>query len=452
MSEIDKLYQQILNQVRELQDEIKVLKKENVELKARIHELEHPKNSSNSSVPPSKDENRPRKNQSLRKRTGRKTGGQKGHKGFTLEMTSNPDEVINHLPIVCEGCGKDIVELESNIIEHRQVVELPQIQPLYIEHRRHTKLCFCGHLNKAVFPANVNAPIQYGSNVENLVAYLNVGQYIPYNRISSMLGSVFNLPLSQGSIKNMIQRFAKRSLPVYEKIRKEIESATVVGTDETGAKMNGDKWWFWTWQNEMATYITASDNRAFRTVEDNFPNGFKNATLVSDRYGAQLKTNAKAHQICTSHLFRDFDYLIELTDSLLVKRFKLLLYDALFLKKQMCDDNYSLPNLMRSFIRKRTFELLDQDISKEHKKVKTIIKKLRKCRNHIFEFMYNNLVPPDNNASERAIRNVKVKQKVSTMFKTKEGITNYAIIRSVFDTCIKRGINIFDANTLNAYM
>lgn len=71
-----------------------------------------------------------------------------------------------------------------------------------------------------------------------------------------------------------------------------LESATIVGSDETGAKLNGDKWWFWTWQNEKATYITASDNRAFRTVEDNFHKGFEKATLVSDRYGAHLKTKA----------------------------------------------------------------------------------------------------------------------------------------------------------------
>tara|TARA_R110001583_G_scaffold48651_2_gene152382 strand:+ start:2177 stop:2371 length:195 start_codon:yes stop_codon:yes gene_type:complete len=54
-------------------------------------------------------------------------------------------------------------------------------------------------------------------------------------------------------------------------------------------------------------------------------------------------------------------------------------------------------------------------------------------------------VPPDNNASERAIRNVKVKQKVSGQFKTEDGAQVYAIIRSVTDTCIKNGQNILDA-------
>lgn len=448
MKQTDQSYQEILNLVHELQKEVFELRKENAELKARIHELEHPKNSNNSSIPPSKDENRPKKNQSLREKSGKKSGGQKGHKGYTLDLISNPDKVVNYIPAICEECGKDLSVFESNLTEKRQVIELPQIHPICIEHQIHSKRCSCGHLNKSVFPVNIKAPIQYGTNVENLVAYLNIGQYLPYKRISSMLGNLFNLPLSQGSIKNMITRFAEKLLPTYEDIRKEIESATIVGSDETGAKLNGDKWWFWTWQNEKATYITASDNRAFRTVENNFHKGFEKATLVSDRYGAHLKTKANAHQICISHLCRDVDYLIELTKSLAIKRLKLLLNDALLLKQQLLPEQYHQPNLVRNFIRKETFKLINADHQNEHMKVKAFFKQLSKYRNHIYEFLYNEHVPPDNNGSERAIRNVKVKQKVSTMFKTKQGINNYAIIRSVFDTCIKRQIDIFDAPKL----
>ena len=449
MEKMDKSYHEILILVQELREEIAELRKENSILKARIHELEHPKNSNNSSIPPSQDENRPKKNQSLREKSGKKSGGQKGHKGYTLDMISNPDKVINYIPTVCEGCGKDLSAFKSNLAEKRQVIELPQIHPICTEHQVHSRLCSCGYFNKSVFPVNIKAPIQYGSNVENLVAYLNIGQYLPYKRISSMLGNLFNLPLSQGSIKNMLTRFAEKLMPTYENIRKEIESATIVGADETGAKLNGDKWWFWTWQNEMATYITASDNRAFKTVEQNFHKGFEKATLVSDRYGAHLKTNANAHQICISHLCRDVDYLIELTKSLVTKRLKLLLNDALLLKEQLQPEQYHKPNLIRNFIRKETFKLLNADHRDEHKKVKAFFKQLSKYRNYIYEFLYNEHVPPDNNGSERAIRNVKVKQKVSTMFKTEQGINNYAIIRSVFDTCVKRKIDIFDSSKLS---
>lgn len=84
--------------------------------------------------------------------------------------------------------------------------------------------------------------------------------------------------------------------------------------------------------------------------------------------------------------------------------------------------------------------------------MKSLLKKLNSCRNHIYEFLYNENIPPDNNGSERAIRNVKVKQKVSTMFKSESGITNYAIIRSIFDTCTKRNIPTLQAcNIINKH-
>lgn len=445
MTKAGNTYQAILELVHKLQVEIVELKKENTNLRGRINELEHSKNSNNSSIPPSKDDNRIKRNQSLRSSSVKKSGGQPGHKGHTLKMVNTPDEIINHSLSFCKDCGIDISHKASAISEKRQVVELPPINPIYIEHRSYSTLCSCGCLNKANFPKRVNAPIQYGETVENLVSYLNVSQYIPYNRIVSMLSGLFNIPLSEGSVNNIINRFANRAKPLYEQIRKEIEASKVVGGDETGAKMNGDKWWFWTWQNDNGTYITASNNRAFSTVEDNFSKGFKNAVLISDRYGAHLKTKAYAHQVCISHLFRDLNYLIELTGAQTIKRFKDLLKHALFLKSQMKAHEYQQINLVRNFIRREAFKILSADHSQEHKKVKSLLKKLNGCRNHIFEFLYNINVPPDNNGSERAIRNVKVKQKVSTMFKSEQGITNYAIIRSIFDTCTKRNIPVLQA-------
>lgn len=452
MAKADSTYQEILALVHKLQEEIVELRKENANLRVRISELEHSKNSNNSSIPPSKDDNRIKRNQSLRTGSDKKSGGQPGHKGHTLKMVGTPDKIRNYKSDFCKTCGLDISNQASTIYEKRQVIELPPINPIYIEHRSYSTLCSCGCLNKADFPERVNAPVQYGETVENMVSYLNVGQYIPYNRIVNMFNGLFNIPLSEGSVSNIINRFANRALPFYEQIRKEIESSKVVGADETGAKMNGEKWWFWTWQNDNATYITASSNRAFTTVEDNFSKGFKKAVLISDRYGAHLKTKAYAHQICISHLFRDLNYLIELTGAETIKRLKALLKHAVFLKSQMQAHEFQQTNLVRNFIQRETFKILSSDHNQEHKKVKSLMKKLNRCRNYIFEFLYNENVPPDNNGSERAIRNVKVKQKVSTMFKSELGIINYAIIRSVFDTCTKRNIPVLHAcKIINQY-
>ena len=92
---------------------------------------------------------------------------------------------------------------------------------------------------------------------------------------------------------------------------------------------------------------------------------------------------------------------------------------------------------------KKTFEILGSDLSGEDKRVQTLFKRLNYSRNYIYEFLYYQHAPPDNNGSKRAIRNVKVKQKVSTMFKLEQGIQSYAVIRSIFDTCTKNGHTFF---------
>ena len=71
-------------------------------------------------------------------------------------------------------------------------------------------------------------------------------------------------------------------------------------------------------------------------------------------------------------------------------------------------------------------------------------KKLRKISRHILCFLHHNAVPPDNNSSERAIRNIKVIQKISGAFRSTEG-AGFAILRSVIDTTIKSGQEVFYA-------
>src|SRR5690606_29142341 len=124
------------------------------------------KNSRNSSVPPSKDENRSLKNQSLRTKSGKKAGGQPGHKGSTLEMAANPDQVIDHKPDFCNCCGNDLSNAPEELLQKRQVVDIPVILPSYMEHRVFRKICSCGHRNRSVFPKNIRTAISYGPNIQ----------------------------------------------------------------------------------------------------------------------------------------------------------------------------------------------------------------------------------------------------------------------------------------------
>ncbi len=291
----------------------------------------------------------------------------------------------------------------------------------------------------------MNAPVCYGPGVEATIAYMHTRQYIPFERMGEYFRDVCSLPISQGSICDMLDRFANKAVPAYRLIAKEVESSTVVGSDETGAKVNGKTGWFWTWQNKMATFIAFSDNRGTATIHTNFKNGFESAVLVHDCWKSHFETNVQTHQLCIAHLLRELNFLEEHYTSQWAKMFKQLLYDALNLKKQLTPTQYYYPIHQRTELNQRLLALLQTPVDESMKDLNSFHKRMNRYKDYIFTFLYYPEVPPDNNGSERAIRNIKVKQKVSGQFKTQRGAEIYAIIRSVTDTCVKNGQNILSA-------
>ena len=299
-------------------------------------------------------------------------------------------------------------------------------------------------------PAQLTAPIQYGGSVAALVSYLSVYQYIPYHRMSVLLKDLFNLPISEGSIDNLLERTAQNALPVYNIIQQKIQQSAVVGSDETGASYGGKKGWFHTWQTIGLTFIAASLNRGYKTIEQYFKDGFPLSIYVSDCWAAQLKVKALLHQICTAHLLRElrnFEDALSCKWSTAVKQ---LLLDAIALKKQFTPQDYLHPPATVLQMEERLTQLLQHDHSNSHNKIKAFIKRLIKNRNSILTFLHHPKVPPDNNGSEQAIRNVKVKTKISGQFRSERGATRFAILRSVIDTTIKNTRNVFEGLTILA--
>jgi transposase len=241
-------FQRLENRIVSLEKDNFLLKKENEILQGRLSHYENPKNSRNSSVPPSKDENRPKKNQSLRKSTGNKVGGQPGRKGCTLEMTAFPDNVVELYPEFCCNCGFSLENVQAILDKSRQIVDIPPINAVWTEYRTYRKNCNCGCNTTSNFPEGVKSPISYGSNIESLIGYFHARQYLPYSRMKEMMSDVFNLNISEGGLHYLLNRFANKTAPFYEMIRQRVSNSKVIGTDETGAKVNGNKHWFWTWQ------------------------------------------------------------------------------------------------------------------------------------------------------------------------------------------------------------
>ena len=450
---------QAAERLKRLEERLLLLEQENVRLREENKTLREQlrsvleqmqasqvkKDSHNSHNPPSKDKSTPKKTRSLRKKSSRKSGGQKGHKGHHLHMVENPDTVHRLKSSYCSKCGSTLQTVRGELLSKRQVVELPPVAPLYEEYRQYACRCpGCDHYQIADYPAGVNAPIQYGSSVIAYLAYFSVYQYVPYRRLKQLFSHTFNLSISEGSIQNLLGRASDKSKRVYDHIHHLLKEATYVGADETGAKVNGEKWWIWVWQNLRNTYLHASDNRGSATIGTCFPQGFVNATVGSDRWAAQLKTAAANHQLCLAHLERDLIFLEESENHAWATHFKKLLADALKLRIQAkeCEQPFQKGEKVVWLLEDRLNRLLTRPILKDQcPQTAKFQRSMIKYRNYLFPFLYDLQIPPDNNGSERAIRNVKVKQKISGQFKT--GQHDFCVLRSVIDTLIKRNLDVF---------
>lgn len=426
--------------VREIQ-ELKVIVEEQrieiSELKSKLADYETTKNSKNSSKPPSSDFGNIKKTQSLKKCSGKKVGGQKGHKGNSLKMVSNPDTTIKHEPFYCKCCGNDLSTVTPRFIDRRQVFDIPEIKPMVTEYQLFEKKCTCGHVSKGDFEKGVNSPVSYGKNTQALIGYMSARQYVPYKRLEELLQSVFGLSICQGSIKNIITKLSTGLEPVYETIRQSVINSKVIGADETSVNINGDNHWAWTFQTQLATYIDIHFRRGYQAIEEIVPEGFGKSIIVSDCWASYFKTNAKSHQLCTAHILRELQYHDErFKEQTWSNSLGKLIRLALRIRKE---DRMTTTNINR--IKHFFNKLCDDTINSSAKKLITLQNRLIKYKDYLFLFLENILVPPDNNASERAIRNFKVKQKVSGFFKTQQGAKNYAILRSVCDTAIKNKQN-----------
>ena len=442
MDHKDKKIQELTDEVNHLVGYIKTLEKKIESLEDQLTRYQTPKNSRNSSIPPSKDENRPKKNQSLRNKSGRKPGGQSGHKGHNLEFSTTPDETISYTPQYCECCGHNLEEVQAELYQKRQQVDIPIIKTICIEHQSFRKVCQCGHANAGQFPEHLKAPIQYGSNVEALVGYFHARQYLPYERLSELFSTCFNLNISQGSIDNLIERLAQKAQHIYHRIREEISHSSVVGSDETGVKINGKKHWIWTWQNDDYTFISQSASRGYAAIKEVFAQGFPKAILNHDAWKPHFQCQARGHQLCTAHLLRDLEYLEKRYNHPWPKTCKEILLDSLRLKKKMVPEEYLHICPERTAIERRLDRLLETSIDQKHKELVSFSKRLTKYRQSLFTFLYEQNVPPDNNASERAIRNVKVKQKISGQFRSERGANNFVTLRSITDTLLKQSLDV----------
>ena len=421
-------------------------------------------NSSNSSNPPSSDINRSKKKRKNNSRTqsGKKSGGQKGHKGKTLQAVKHPDITIPHSPKICQ-CGHHLNPGDLIVRqEERQVIDIPRPEVKTTSHLVTVVKCpCCGSEVKGEFPKDVKAPVQYGINLKAYVVYLMIYQLIPYKRTTDLLENLHNLPISEGTLNNILRDFAGRiDIPV-EFIKQQIIDSEVAHFDESGLYVDGRRDWLHVAATDLFTFYFHHESRGFEATEaagilDKFQ-----GTACHDFWKTYYKYEQLIHSLCNAHHMRDLQGLFDTDEqpwSLDMKSFFSAAKKIVDAAKE--SDKTQLDSQLIAEMEEQYQQIIDEGYKVippppprkkgqrgpiKKGRARRLLERLDEKRDEILDFIYDFSKPFDNNQAERDIRMIKVKQKISGTFRSPIMAKFFCKIRSYISTTIKHGVNVYDA-------
>src|SRR4051794_12063944 len=263
-------------------------------------------NSTNSSKPPSSDSpfTKPTP-KSLRRKSGRKPGGQPGHPGSTLALVADPNERQRHEPGPCTGCGACLADAPEVGMERRQVFDLPPMTVQVIEHQLIARRCRCGTTTCGTAPQGETAPVQYGPRLTAIVLYLYVGQFLSKKRTAQALAELFGTPVSDATVAAMTARAAAGLDEFLTRVGDRIAEAEVAGFDETGLRVAGRLAWVHCARTGKYTLITCHPKRGTKGIDAAGVLGRFDGVAVHDAWAPYDTYADVEHQLCCAHAQRE---------------------------------------------------------------------------------------------------------------------------------------------------
>jgi len=431
-----------------------------VALAERIRKLEDQlaKNSRNSGKPPSSDGFDKPTPRSLRKRSRKRSGGQKGHAGYKLEMVKKPDHIKKHKVVKCAHCHNSLRRERVERVEKRQVFDLPKVQMEVTEHQAQVKRCSCcGKETRAEFPKGVKQAVQYGAEAKSQMVYLNHAQHIPLKRTGDVFEEFYGHRPAEGTIYAAGAEAAELVTPVTEAIKEHLSILEeVIGNDETGMRIGGKLYWLQTTGTTFLTYYAYHQKRGKIAMDAiNILPRFK-GRVVHDDLPSYFQYDFQ-HALCNAHHLR---VLLFLQERYPQKWIEPLIALLLTIKKKVetvqRNHQTELSERQKTIYFAQYNKLIQQGLRAnpppnatsrkpgqrgrlKQSPARNLLLRLKEHKAAVLAFMTDFKVPFDNNQSERDLRMMKVKQKVSGCFRSEDGAGIFCRIRGYLSTARKNG-------------
>jgi transposase len=433
-----------------------------LDLQGRMKALEArlAQNSANSHRPPSSDGYIKPAPKSLRKPSRRNSGGQNGHPGATLPPAAKPDRVVVHRLKRCPcGCGANLRKRPLLRHETRQVFELPPQKLVVTEHRAEVKLCpASGREVSAAFPADVNAPTQYGPRFSAWLVYLRGQQLIPLERVSQMCADLFGRLVSEATVQTAVAQ-AHQALAGFEAAAADlITQAPVAHADETGLRVAGSLHWLHVVSTKTLTWYGVHRRRGGEAIGDFALLARFAGRLIHDCLSAYFDLNCR-HGLCNAHLLRELTFLFDVQRQKWAKR----MLDLLLRMRQAVEVHKARdapwPLRQQAAWTAKYRALLREGFAEnplpkpprgprprgrpKHTKAQNLLLRLEQHESSVLAFLHDPRVPFSNNQAEQDLRMMKVQQKISGAFRTLDGARMFARIRGYLSTVRKNQRNVF---------
>jgi len=423
------------------------------ELEARLGQTPR-----NSSKPPSSEglDKPPPRPRSLRKRSGRKPGGQDGHEGTTLAQVARPDREVRHEPACCSRCGAGLAGRPVTGVERRQVFDMPEVKITVIEHQLMERECGCGHRTKGAAPQGAEAPVQYGPRIAAVIVYLYIGQFLSKQRTAQALAELFGIPLSSGTVAGITARAAGRLGRFLEHAREQIAGSEVAGFDETGFRVDGRLHWVHCARTGKYTLLTVHPRRGIEAMEAMGILPSFTGIAIHDAWAPYDTYTTPDHQLCCAHALRELQAVTDATaegqwcwatqGAEALTAMQELVAEAISQGRDAIDPAAlaAQVHLYRSAALSGASQTAARS-GKLMKKHNALARRLLARQDDYLRFTRDWRVSPDNNGSERDIRMTKLRQKVSGCLRTLAGARQFCAIRSYLSTAAKHGLSLFAA-------